>query len=219
MRDEQPGEVVPRRYLHWSVVLSMLTGAALTAALIVTFAPPLSGEEKLLLRYRAEQERVWGHKRRETPETIVTCAGQLTKIHHALEAYDREHGHPLVETEKTTLLPAELAHYLSDKGTLICPADPTKGTHNGTREHPTSYSYLYSRYWLERNGGKYINLAPDTPTIICDHHPGAALVLRWNGMVEVAPKGKYPQGFSIEFTRVDGRTAADELIRDGERKR
>ncbi len=195
-----PDNVSPR-FLLWSVVLSMVTGAAFVAALVVTFAGSHSEKEKTIRAYEVEQERVWGHHKREAPETIVRCAEQLGKVHEALKAHEREYRHPLVETEETTLLPVKIIPYLKDKRALICPADPTKGTHDGTKKHPCSYSYLYSRYWFEKNGGKYLDLAVDTPIIVCDHHPGTVLVLRHNGIVEVAPKGKYPEGFFVHFEK------------------
>ncbi|MFB3881864.1 MAG: hypothetical protein ACE149_11410 [Armatimonadota bacterium] len=201
MSDRACRTAVSERSLAWAVLLSMLTGAAISAALIVTLAAPNSSEDAAAKAYEAEQERVWGHHRREAPESIAKCAGQLSRIHEALRAFDRAHGRPLVETERTTLLPVRIVRYLNDKDDLICPADPTKGTHDGTEEHPTSYSYLYSRYWLEKNGGRYIPLSADSAIVVCDHHPGVVMVLRWNGVVEVAPKGKYPEGFFVRFAR------------------
>jgi hypothetical protein len=202
------GDSVSRRVLLWSVALSILTGAVLTAATVLTFAIPRSTQvDRSAEAHSAEQERAWGHEKREAPETIARCALQLSEIYGALQAYEQEHGHAPVENGRKSFLVGQITHYLHDQSALICPADPTKGTHYGSEQHPSSYLYLYSRYWFERNGRKYLPLAGDSPVVICRHHPGVALVLRRNGVVEVVPNGKYKE-IRVRFAEEHGSPAA-----------
>jgi len=180
--------------VYWASLVSFVLGGVLSAiVLVIVFAPTIRQINRTAA-YVKEQEKVWGHHRTEAPETISKCAADMSKLHTALLAYEKPQGHlPVGEGTGCGVIAKQFGPYVKDRKLFVCPADPTRGTHYGTKQYPNSRLYTYSGYWVETNQGRYLALKPDSPLLICRHHPGVLLILRYNGLVEVAPESKYKE--------------------------
>ncbi len=183
------------RSSYVAAVMTFVMGGLLTASLLITLYGPTYRQVAESGAYAAEEKKVWGHHLTEAPETAVQCSANLLKLHAAIKAYEKEHGYLPVATKKGNgLLGLLLRPYLGrDASCLICPADPTKGLHYGDKEHPQSYLYGYSEVVFERNHGRKLPLAPDSPLVLCRHHTKGVLILRYDGTVELAPEGRYSE--------------------------
>jgi len=183
------------RSSYVTAVMTFVMGGLLTASLLITLYGPTYKQVAESAAYAAEQKKVWGHHLTEAPETAVPCSANLLKLYAAIKAYEKEHGYlPVANKKVNGRLGVLLKPYLGkEAGCLICPADPTKGTYYGDKEYPQSYLYGYSEAVFDKNHGRKLPLAPDSPLLLCRHHTKGMLILRYNGTVELAPEGRYSE--------------------------